>query len=153
MKWSLAVIILLAGRNYTMNSSLKSLFLLLFGVFIALKCGNEGEFKDRYDIKFTNNSLYTISDINLSMTGAEETITFKSLLRGQSSEYQAFFLPKISKESMPISWGDYSGIYTLQDSVKTIYIFSADHRFNNEVIIEIGNNNYEVKYPSSDRVK
>ncbi len=130
-----------------MKPSIKLLLLTVIAVMFMLKCGGDNDFKKPYYVKFNNNTAFEITNINLDMYGAEETITVSTLAGGQTSEYQTFLLPKLSQDEMPNRWGDYSGIYTQQDSIINIYIFNDDHKFRDEVIIRIENNSYSVEYP------
>jgi hypothetical protein len=130
-----------------MKHAITLIILVTLSLSFSLLCVDDQDNKKRYNVKFTNNSTFDITDINLNMNGADETITISMLSRGHSSEYQSFYLPKIPKDEMPKSWGDYSGIYTQQGTVKTIYIFNNDHDFRDEVIIKLENRSYSVEYP------
>ena len=133
------------------KTTLPFLKILLSGMVLVLlnaRCGDENDFKKPYNIKFTNISTVDITNINLSMNGAEETVTVAQLLSGQSSDYQTLRLPILSKDDRPKGWGDYTGIYTQQGVEKTIYIYSDDHEFRDEVIIEFGASTYFVIYPT-----
>ena len=127
-----------------------SLFLLTaVSLMVMVRCGDDNDFKERYLVKFTNIGTHEITEISLSMYGSEETVSVSKLASRESSEYQSFLLPRISKTDMPNGWGEYSGVYTQQDTLKTIYIFNDEHDFRDEVIIEIANSSYFVIYPTA----
>jgi hypothetical protein len=99
-----------------------------------------------FNVTITNKGTTTITDIELFMIGAEETMTIKELDPGQSTGSQTFILPKKEGE-IPISRGDYWVYFTQRDTVKDIGILNHEHGFRTEMWIEINDHTYVTRFP------
>ena len=118
---------------------------ILFFLFVLGCSKNEAE-NEAYMVEIINKGIYDITDIELSMIGSEDVLTFQKIAAGKSSGYQTFILPKLEGD-IPDSWGDYNGVYTQRGTVKEIFILNYEHKFRAKMRIEIDNNSYVVIYP------
>ena len=129
-----------------MKANINLLCISILLSFFIVGCGDDNAENETFRIEITNKGTTEITDIELSMVGAEEVIIIQKLAIGQNSDYQTFILP-IIEEQMPDSWGDYSGQYTQKDTVKEIGILNYEHKFRTKMRIEIEDRSYITIYP------
>ena len=119
---------------------------LFFVVFIMLclftGCSdrNQAEYGDFF-ATIVNQSTADVTDIELSMVGSSDIVKIKKLAAGENSNRALFVLPYFEGER-PESWGDYSGSYTQNGTVKEISILNYEHKYNAEVTIKIMDQSY-----------
>jgi len=119
---------------------------LVLSVFIpGCSTDTNAEYGD-FSVEILNTGTTDITDFELSMIGAEGSITIKKLEAGQSSGYRIFTLPKIEGER-PDSWGDYSGLFTQKGTVKDVFVLNYEHNFRPKMSVEINDQTYITRFP------
>ena len=121
---------------------------ILFIVFLSIMgCGEHINTEyGAFEATISNRGTTAITDIELSIVGADEVVTIDTIAPGQSSDKRIFILPVFEGER-PESWGDYCGVYTQNGVIKDISILNYEHNFNPEVTLKINNQSYVAIYP------